>query len=152
MNTSINKLRSGFEKKHIVYFLSFALLFSTTVALWVTAQTTNQVIHACVAEANSNDRAQNVQGQANTGSVRIVGSEADCKNGEYYLSWVSGTDFQPQIDNLQTQINALQDQIGSLEPASYVQVVTGGEHTCWLKSDGSAFCFGNNGLKKEIRG
>lgn len=145
MNLSIPKLR--LEKKHIPHIISFSLLLVFIIGiLWVNnAQTTiNQVIHACVATADSNERAQNIQGQANTGSVRIVGSEADCRTGEYHLSWVSGADFQSQIDNLQTQISALQTQVAGIEPASYVQVVTGGNHTCWLKSNGGAFCFGYN--------
>ena len=110
----------------------------------VTAITTNQVIHACVATEGSDERAQNLQGQGNTGSVRIVESEADCRNGEYYLTWVFGADFQFQIDSITTQISDLQTQITNIAPASYVQVVTGDSHSCWLKSDRSAFCFGNN--------
>lgn len=48
------------------------------------------VIHACVAQAGSQNQSQNMQGQGNVGSVRIVNSAADCRNGEAHLTWGSG--------------------------------------------------------------
>lgn len=66
------------KKKYILY--SIPLLFLVAHVVYVSAMTPNQTIHACVAQANSSDRAQNVAGDANTGSVRIVSSSADCKN------------------------------------------------------------------------
>jgi hypothetical protein len=69
----------------IVVFLLIigVLLGAATVAV---AQG-DGVIHACVALPGSNAQSKNVNGEANTGSVRIVSSPDDCRNGEAPISW-----------------------------------------------------------------
>jgi hypothetical protein len=57
------------------------------VASWAAAQAEVTLIHACVAEPGSSHSSKNLEGQANTGSVRIVSGEADCRAGERYVFW-----------------------------------------------------------------
>ena len=47
----------------------------------------DDIIQACVAQPGSGEQAKNVNGQANTGSVRIVSSPDHCRDGEYYITW-----------------------------------------------------------------
>ncbi len=77
--------KKNFSKKHLVILLSFLLLVFGTIKV-VGAQSAD-VIKACVAQPGSNNQPQNVGGQANTGSVRIVSSQSDCKTGEAYVTW-----------------------------------------------------------------
>ena len=57
------------------------------VASWAAAQAEVTLIHACVAEPGSSHSAKNLEGLPNTGSVRIVSSEADCRASERYVFW-----------------------------------------------------------------
>lgn len=71
--------------KNALFILSGILIgaFAITIAK---AQS-NDIIHACVAQPGSNSQSQNLSGQGNAGSVRIVSSQSDCRNGETYLTW-----------------------------------------------------------------
>lgn len=48
---------------------------------------TSDIIQACVAQPGSNSSAQNLAGQGNTGSVRIVQDQSDCRGDEIYITW-----------------------------------------------------------------
>jgi len=77
-------------RRKIVLFTSAIVVIFGGVFLTISrigAQDGNSVIHACVAQPGSQNQSQNVNGQANTGSVRIVGGPADCRQGETYISW-----------------------------------------------------------------
>jgi hypothetical protein len=131
-----------------VWVIAFTVIFGTAVVLamisFVRAQAGSEIIHACVAQAGSGNQSQNVQGQANTGSVRIVSGEADCKTGEYYMQWNNGSTFQLQIDNLQNQVNGILEQLSSLQPTSYKDIAAGDVNTCIIRDDNTAICFGVN--------
>ena len=96
-----------------VSFLAFLAIVFWVVPL-IMAQSSNELIYACVAQAGSNSQSKNIQDQANTGSVRIVSSDTDCRNDEYHISWYSGHGVPEQINALQTQINDLQEEVGNL--------------------------------------
>ena len=71
-----------------VFIVAVLIIVGFTVAF---ATDDTNSIHACVAQPNSENQAKNLIGQANTGSVRIVDSGVDCRNGEIHTTWnISG--------------------------------------------------------------
>ncbi len=74
------------SKKHFIKFI-LALAVVVFASVKIAQAQTSELIHACIATSTSSNRAQNVNGQANTGSVRIVQSQNDCKPDEMYISW-----------------------------------------------------------------
>lgn len=75
-------------KKRIIDAILVLLgVFLGASALSIVFAQSTDTIFACVAQPNSNAQAQNVQGQGNVGSVRIVTSTADCGPQEDPISW-----------------------------------------------------------------
>ena len=75
------------DKKRLAAFCLIVAILVFGVASWVAAQAEVSLIHACVSEPGSSQSSKNVMGLANTGSVRIVLSEADCRESERYVFW-----------------------------------------------------------------
>lgn len=76
--------------KFLKRFLVIGVLLTTVLiggVTWGFASHDTNTIHACVAQSGSQNQSQNMQGQGNAGSVRIVDSETDCRNGETHLTW-----------------------------------------------------------------
>lgn len=72
-------------KKGII--LVFAGILIGIFVITVVKAQTAEIIQVCVAQPNSDSQSKNLAGAANTGSVRIVSSQSDCRSGETYTTW-----------------------------------------------------------------
>jgi hypothetical protein len=82
----VNKL-AFLERLKTVFLVFLGAVLGTGLVTLVRANHDGNTIHACYSQPGSNSQSQNMQGQGNTGSVRIVSSQQDCSNGETHITW-----------------------------------------------------------------
>lgn len=115
----------SYSTKHFFILITFIIFIVFGAVTFVRAQTTTDIVKACVAQPGSNSQAKNIVGKSNTGSVRIVSSENDCRNGEVYITWnvqgPSGPPGPPGSGGSQFIVVDSQNQeVGPLIALSYV--------------------------------
>lgn len=84
---NLKLLKGGWEWAMRLVLIVFGVLLGAGMVTLVVANHDANTIHACVSQAGSPSQAQNMQGQGNVGSVRIVNSPADCGNQETPVEW-----------------------------------------------------------------
>jgi hypothetical protein len=75
------------ERLKTVFLVFLGAFLGTGLVTLVQANHDVNAIHACYSQPGSQSQSQNMQGQGNTGSVRIVSSQQDCSNGETHITW-----------------------------------------------------------------
>jgi hypothetical protein len=127
----------------IAVIIAITLAFNVVVAGVAFAIHDANVIHACVAQPGSDNTARNLNGQANTGSVRIVDSEADCRAGETHVMWNVEGPTGPAGPQGPPGTDGQDGEDASLSLAS--QTCPDGESVTGFDEQGSIVCSGDGG-------
>ena len=75
----------NFDKKNMLFTCTGIIV--GILGITVARAQSSEIIQACIAQSNGDSQCKNLAGNANTGSVRIVQNQDDCRNDETYITW-----------------------------------------------------------------